>query len=179
MTNNRSHHESGEQNEERLHPDQQRRWHSSSSTSWWDKSEWNWKWEVQTDTPHTRVFLDMFDLVRTSHCGSRCRSVCLTKITHAHVITCLTVCCFLALSSSSPSRASTFSLNCQTCSLSCSSTSMWSKPSRNKTTALTHNEGVLPRGDTQPFSHVMSPNSSTTSTSQRLKQRSSRMNPST
>ena len=25
--------------EERLHPDQQRRWHPSSSTSWWDKSE--------------------------------------------------------------------------------------------------------------------------------------------
>ena len=37
----------------------------------------------QTDTPHTRLFLDMFDLVHTSHCGSRCRSVCLTKsLTH-------------------------------------------------------------------------------------------------
>ena len=35
--------ESGEQIEEGLHPDQPRRWHSSSSTSWWDKSEWNWK----------------------------------------------------------------------------------------------------------------------------------------
>ena len=43
LTNNRLHHDSGEQIEERLHPDQQRRWHSSSSTSWWDKSEWNWK----------------------------------------------------------------------------------------------------------------------------------------
>ena len=40
---NRPHNESGEQIEERLHPDQQRRWHSSSSTSWCDKSEWNWK----------------------------------------------------------------------------------------------------------------------------------------
>ena len=30
-------------------------------------------------------FLGIFDLVHTSHCGSRCRSVCLTKITHAHV----------------------------------------------------------------------------------------------
>ena len=39
----RLHHESGEQVEERLHQDQQRRCHSSSSTSWWDKSEWNWK----------------------------------------------------------------------------------------------------------------------------------------
>ena len=40
---NRLHHESGEQIEERLHPDQPRRWHSFSSTSWWDKSGWNWK----------------------------------------------------------------------------------------------------------------------------------------
>ena len=40
----------------------------------------------------------------TSHCGSRCRSVCLTNITHAHVITRLSVCCFLALSSLSLSR---------------------------------------------------------------------------
>ena len=63
-----------------------------------------------TDTPHSRVFVDIFHFVHTSHCGSRCRSVCLTKITLAHVITCLSVCCFLALSSSSPSRASTFSL---------------------------------------------------------------------
>ena len=36
---NRLHHESGEQVEERIHSNQQRRWHSSSSTSWWDKSE--------------------------------------------------------------------------------------------------------------------------------------------
>ena len=41
--NNRLHHESGEQVEESLHPNQQRRWHSSSSASWWDKSGWNWK----------------------------------------------------------------------------------------------------------------------------------------
>ena len=40
---NRLLHESGEQVEERLHQDQQRRWHLSSSTSWWDTSEWNWK----------------------------------------------------------------------------------------------------------------------------------------
>ena len=43
LMENRLHHESGEQIEERLHPDQQRRWYSSSSTSWWNKSEWNWK----------------------------------------------------------------------------------------------------------------------------------------
>ena len=41
---NRLHDELGEQIEERLHPDQQRRSHSSSNTSWWDKSGWNWKW---------------------------------------------------------------------------------------------------------------------------------------
>ena len=43
LMKNRLHYESGEQIEERLHQDQQRRCHSSSSTSWWDKSEWNWK----------------------------------------------------------------------------------------------------------------------------------------
>ena len=40
---NRLHHESGEQVEEPISPEQYRRWHPSSSTSWWDKSEWNWK----------------------------------------------------------------------------------------------------------------------------------------
>ena len=44
LMKNRLHHESGEQVEERLHQDQQRRWHSSSSASWWDKSDCNWKW---------------------------------------------------------------------------------------------------------------------------------------
>ena len=34
LMKNRLHHESGEQVEERLHQDHQRRWHSSSSTSW-------------------------------------------------------------------------------------------------------------------------------------------------
>ena len=37
---NRLHNESGEQVEEPLHPYQYRRWHDSSSTSWWNK---NWK----------------------------------------------------------------------------------------------------------------------------------------
>ena len=43
LMKNRLHHESEEQVEEPIHPDQYRRWHPSSSTSWWDKSEWNWK----------------------------------------------------------------------------------------------------------------------------------------
>ena len=41
---NRLHRESGEQIEEPISPEQYQRWHPSSSTSWWDKSEWNWKW---------------------------------------------------------------------------------------------------------------------------------------
>ena len=40
---NRLHHESGEQVEEPIHPDQYRRWHPSSSTAWCGKSEWIWK----------------------------------------------------------------------------------------------------------------------------------------
>ena len=43
------------------------------------------------------------------------RRVCINHV-HPHVITCLSVCCFLVLSSSSVSRASTFSLT-STCSL--------------------------------------------------------------
>ena len=41
---NRLHRESGEKVEEPISPDQYRRWHPTSSTSWWVKSEWNWKW---------------------------------------------------------------------------------------------------------------------------------------
>ena len=40
---NRLHHESGEQIEEPISPEQYRIWHLLSSTSWCDKSEWNWK----------------------------------------------------------------------------------------------------------------------------------------
>ena len=49
-------------------------------------------------TPSHETF-DIFDLVHTSHCGSRCRTTCLQKKhVHPHVITCLSVCCFLVLS---------------------------------------------------------------------------------
>ena len=37
---NRIHRESGEP----ISTQQYRRWHPSLSTSWWDKSEWDWKW---------------------------------------------------------------------------------------------------------------------------------------
>ena len=81
LMKNRLHHESGKQVEERLHSNQQRRWRSSSSTSWWNKSEcYNWfrlqsitthcnRRGVETDTPHTRVFLEHFYLVHTSACA--------------------------------------------------------------------------------------------------------------
>ena len=34
---------------------------------------------MRTEHPHTRLFLDTFILVHTSHCGSRCRTTCLHK----------------------------------------------------------------------------------------------------
>ena len=37
------HRELGEQVAEPISQEQYRRWHLSASTSWWDKSEWNWK----------------------------------------------------------------------------------------------------------------------------------------
>ena len=40
---NRPHRESGAKVEEFSSPEQYRRWHPSSSTSWWDESERNWK----------------------------------------------------------------------------------------------------------------------------------------
>ena len=40
---NSLHRESGEQVAEPISPEQYRRWHPSSSTSWWDKSTWNLK----------------------------------------------------------------------------------------------------------------------------------------
>ena len=61
-----------------------------------------------TEHPHTRLFLDTFILVHTSHCGSRSPTTCLHKTCSS---TCLSVCCFLVLSSSSISRASTLSLS--------------------------------------------------------------------
>ena len=39
---NRLHRESGEEVAEPISPAQYRRWHSSSSDSWWDTSDWSW-----------------------------------------------------------------------------------------------------------------------------------------
>ena len=62
------------------------------------------------------------------------------NITHAHVITCLSVRCLFLFCLLVLPLAPLLSLSLSTCSLSCSSTSMSSKPPRNKTTAPTHNE---------------------------------------
>ena len=99
---------------------------------------------VYTDTPHARVFLDIFDFVHTSHCGSRCRSVCLTKKSLMHMSSHVWAFVVSLLCPHPLSLAPLLSLSLSICSLSCSSTSMWSKPPRNKTTALTHNEEHCP-----------------------------------
>ena len=70
------------------------------------------------------------------------RRVCIKHV-HPHVITCLSVCCFLVLSSSSVSRASTFSLT-STCSLSRTSTSMLSRAPSTKPNAHPQNEEYCP-----------------------------------
>ena len=73
------------------------------------------------------------------------------KITHAHVITCLSVRCLFLFCLLALPLALLLSLSLSTCSLSCSSTSMSSKPPRNKTTALTHNEECCPVAIHNPF----------------------------
>ena len=70
------------------------------------------------------------------------RRVCIKHV-HRHVITCLSVCCFLVLSSSSVSRASTFSLT-STCPLSWTSTLMWSRTPSTKPNAHPQNEEYCP-----------------------------------
>ena len=53
----------------------------------------------------------MFDLVHTSHCGSRVSQRVSGKISLTHVIACLRVCCFLALSSFSLSLSRPYFLS--------------------------------------------------------------------
>ena len=66
----------------------------------------------------TRDFFSTLSSLCTHHIVAEgvARRVCIKHV-YPHVITCLRVCCFLVLSSSSVSRASTFSLT-STCSLS-------------------------------------------------------------
>ena len=120
-------------------------WPSSPSSSCWYASEWSWKWahkfficsnlsflsqlvsftvgrSTVTDVgcgqdSLTSYFLMHFTRVYTTLWLKMSHDVSFLKYVHPHVIACLSVCCFLVLSSSSVSRASTFSLT-STCSLS-------------------------------------------------------------
>ena len=93
LMKNRLHDELGEQIEERLHPDQQRRSHSSSNTSWWDKSGWNWKWAHKFSDFVTVGFV--YSRLRSTVTDGWCGQMHLTdKITHAHVITFSSEHCF-------------------------------------------------------------------------------------
>ena len=86
---NRLHHESGQQVEELIHPDQYRIWHPSSSTSWWDKSESNWK--------RAHKNFSWFRLQSMAiHCNrrgvDRYTSHVIFLLQFAHVITCRSHC---------------------------------------------------------------------------------------
>ena len=125
---------------------------------------------VWTEHPHTRFLLEHFRpcghitlWLKVSH-----TRVCMKHV-HPHVITCLSVCCFLGLSSSSVSRASTFSLT-STCG---TSTPIMSRTQSIQPKAHPQNEVYCPV-TIHNLSQVMSPTSSTT---QRLLQRS--LDPST
>ena len=86
------------------------------------------------------------------------------------VVPCFSLSCF--------SPSSTSSLPHSTCSLPGTPSSM-SSPPRINTTALTHNEEHCHHGDIQSSHRLRAQAPSTTSTTQRLLQRSSRTNPAT
>ena len=138
LMKNRLHDELGEQIEERLHPDQQRRSHSSSNTSWWDKSGWNWKWAHKFSDFVTVGFV--YSRLRSTVTDGWCGQMHLTDKNHSctcHHIFERTLFLFCLLPFP---LVPLLSLSLSTCSLFCSSTSMWSKPLRIKATALTHKE---------------------------------------
>ena len=78
---NRLHHESGEKVEEPISPQQYKKWHPSSSTSWWDKSEWNWKWahlNFSSDLPFVTVGF-VYSRWRSTVTDGVCRQIHLTR----------------------------------------------------------------------------------------------------
>ena len=85
---NRLHRESGEQVEERLHPNQRRRWHSSSSALWWDKSGWNWIFFLLQLVSFT---IDS-DPLEPTVCVDRYTSHVFLLMHFAHLITCISNC---------------------------------------------------------------------------------------
>ena len=115
---------------------------SQRSSQTGEKARGTWR-QLCRQIHLTRDFFSTFLTLCTHHIvahGSKCHSACLTKITHAHVITCLSVRCLFLFCSFPLPLVPLLSLSLSACSLSCSSTSMSSEPPRVKTTALTHNE---------------------------------------
>ena len=99
-------------------------------------------------TSHESFSRNIWPCAHITPVAPRCRSVCLTKIIHAHVTTCLSVCCFLMLSSSFLSRLYFLShclpVLCPAHQLPCGRNRRGTKPLHSRTLR------VLPRGDTQP-----------------------------
>ena len=128
-----------------------------------------------------RDFLDTFILVHTSHCGSRCRATCLHKTcssTCHHTFEWLLFPCFVFFFLSLVPLRFLLLLPVLCPELS---TSMWSRPPSIKTQCAPAKMRSIALWRYTTLSQVMSPTrqpSSTTSTTQRLLQRSSRMNPS-
>ena len=71
-----THHDSGEQVEERLHQDQQRRGHSSSSIPRWEKSEWNWKAARKAC---------VYSVTMRVHARARCDAHHTIHVAHTHI----------------------------------------------------------------------------------------------
>ena len=125
-----------------------------------------------TDTPHTRLFSrHIWPCAHITLWLKVWHDVSCMKHVHPHVITCLSVCCCLVLSSSSVSRASTFShclrVLCPAHLLPCGRNRRGIKPMRTR-----RMRSIAPWRYTT-LSQVMSPTSSTISATQRLLQRSS------
>ena len=95
---------------------------------------------------------DVFSTL-SSLCSRVARSVCMKHV-HPHVITCLSVCCFLVLSSSSVSRVSSFSLT-STSSLSRTSTHMLSRSPSIKPNSHPQHEEYCPVATNNPLTYVV------------------------
>ena len=176
---NRLHHESGEQVEEPISPEQYRIWHPSSCTSWWDKSEWNWKWDhknflsdffvtvgfvysrwrstvtdgVDRYTSHL-FFSCTLLIIRHVHTRRATQCVCVRASFPLHAIH--DVCSIvrwlvvLVLSVSCFSPLFTSSLPHSTCTLRGTSSPMSTTP-RDKTAACSHNEEYCPMAIYRPL----------------------------
>ena len=137
--------------------------------------------KVQTTirpTSSLTITSSQFGCMRSEFVGSRVRQVKWLQNEQVEIdrlcSCCIWVCCdtpHFGFRKKAPRLVSS------TCSLFCTTSTMCS-PRRVKTTALTHNEEYCPVA-IYNVSQFMSPTSSTTSTTQRLLQRSSSVNPAT